>query len=826
MGYDLIIKYLSHSNPPKKLVVHTKGVIDNSRKITNSKITELAAIFHDVGKMNLGFQVKVNENTENDFRKLTHYELNYSHHAYISAYAFYCFCLANSQLLKDELGDGFQIELLAIIALIARHHGNLPDFKTFNPNKEFITKDCFYLSDKELSACKNFIENVKLPVIDFIESFSFLENKNIRQIDGFWGDSKYWKAFESLGNVGHFNKTPLKFYQETQFSFAALIQADKKDAGYINTQDKENITNFCKQFSVSFEDYLKTLEPYQNKPINQLRTSIRSEATANVSKILQESNKRVFDLTAPTGSGKTLSLLSIANEIIKQKGNFRVIYSLPFLSITEQVEKEVLSIFKGLEEFVQRIDSKSVNKDLQKLQEELDKKPSDEKHKELTAKQFQENTFEYPFIITTFVRFFEAFLKNKNADLLKLPSFSNCIFLIDEIQALPPRLYGFFVAYLDAFCRRFNSYAVVSTATMPNFGISRDDTKEFFSGYNLPPKLLSKNYFENDLFNRYIIDIQKEEIRIQELANKIITENKSVLCIVNTIDDSKDLFEELNKQIGLEEVCLLNTHFTPNDRKSKIEYAKLRLKYGKKIVLISTQLIEAGVDIDFPVLYRDMSIMPSIVQSAGRCNRNGKLDKGRVILFHLNNRGKNRSRLIYRGKDKKLLGFTINILNDLSYQEKELFNEQEAYFNKLQNDLMFGKHEQSGKQLNFIELIKEASFASLGQFKLIDEEYYGEVYQIYVPQNNSDNSFQRLELKVKALGSMISKDWNIINKLKGEIKILLKEMSNQIVQVRLKKHEIKPNFQNQEEVKGLMHLNIDDYDNVRGIKLSNDNLII
>lgn len=628
----------------------------------------------------------------------------------------------------------------------------------------------------------------------------------------------------SLDTKNHSNH--LRFYQETQFSFASLIQADKKDAGYIQTNDKENIKEFCSQYRLSFDSYLKTLEPFQDKPLNKLRTQIRNEVTSTISEFLKNDNSRVFDLTAPTGSGKTLSLLSLANEIIKQKGDFRIMYCLPFLSITEQVEREVLEIFKGQSQFVQRIDSKSINNEIQQLQEDLDNNPSESKFKELGTKQFQENIFEYPFIVTTFVRFFEAFMKNKNADLLKLPSFSNCIFLIDEIQALPPRLYGFFIAYLDAFCKRFNSYAIISTATMPDFELPTEDIKSFFPAYQIPPKLLSPSYFENVLFNRYSIEHQKDEVSISKLAQQLVEEKQSVLCIVNTIDDSKDLFEELKEYLEQQEICLLNTHFTPNDRKYKIEYAKLRLKSNKRIVLISTQLIEAGVDIDFPVLYRDMAIIPSIVQSAGRCNRNGKLEKGKVILINLNNRGKSRAKLIYRGKDSKLLYYTNRILNKPSYEEKSLFEEQKEYFKMLRKDLMFGEHEQSKEPLNFIELIKEAMFATLGKFKLIDDEYYGEAYRIYIPENTKDDAFDRLEQKVKELENIQNRDWGIIGKMKGEITTLLKEMSNQVLQIRLKKHETKPNFCNSEEIRGLSLLNFDDYNEVFGINLSTQNQII
>lgn len=807
------------SHPNKLLLSHIKGVVEITRTLTNLKTAELAAIFHDLGKMNLGFQVKVYPTIENDLEvQLSESEKRYSHHAYLSAYAFLCYYLMNGQGLKEYFGRHIsKNELLALIVIIAKHHGSLPNFLSADINNEkeqVLNKD-------EVNRLFEYLKKSNIPFDEFPKLFQ-LPHQSYSQL---LKDKKAEDFFTNIGLDTKSHSSYLKFYQETQFSFASLIQADKKDAGYIDTKDEQNVKKFCGQYRSSFTKYLKTLEPYQEKPLNKLRTQIRNEVTTNISKFLKESDSRVFDLTAPTGSGKTLSLLALADEIIEQKGDFRVMYCLPFLSITEQVEKEVLKIFKGQNDLVQRIDSKSINKDIQKLQEELDVEPSEEKYKELGIKQFQENIFEYPFIITTFVRFFEAFLKNRNADLLKLPSFSNCIFLIDEIQALPPRLYGFFVAYLDAFCKRFNSYAVISTATMPDFELPTIEVKEFFPNYQLPPKLLSKEYFNDDLFNRYTIEHQKNEIGILGLVQKIITENKSVLCIVNTIDDSKDLFEELGKYLEPQEICLLNTHFTPNDRKYKIDFAKLQLQHGKRIILISTQLIEAGVDIDFPVLYRDLAIIPSIVQSAGRCNRNGKLDKGRVVLFNLNNRGTSRSNLIYRGKDSKLLYYTKRILKNQSYQEKELFAEQKYYFKSIRKDLIFGEHEQGKETLDFIQLIKEAMFSTLGSFKLIDDDYFGNAYRIYIPNSYLDDNFMKLDEMVKDLECVEYGNWEALKILKDKISVLIKQMSGQIVQIRLKKGEVKPNFIGL-EVHGINLLDMSDYSYIRGVNLSVDNQII
>ncbi len=763
-----INKYKSHSK--KSLLTHTIGVVDIVKGLTNSSIAEISAIFHDVGKLNPNFQRKFDKS----FPKVG----NYSNHSTISAYAFWCFINTNAKKFSSTYGKSLSNnDVISIIMLIGKHHGNLPDFIPLA-----YTGNDYLFNEDEVKDALKLIDKSNLPIVEFTKkllSFTdftvMIKTPHLRQ------------SFIQFGFNHRINTNPLQYYQETQFSFASLLFADKKDAGCIDIDGKKNVAIFCKNYNNLLKKYLDTLKVFQDIPINKLRTTIRKEAVSTLGNQL-ETEKRVFDLTAPTGSGKTLMLLSLAGKIIENKCDFRIIYILPFLSITEQVEKEVYKIFKGQENHIQRIDSKSENSDFEKLQKELESNPDTDKINELLALQFAENTFSYPFVITTFVRFFETLLSNKNATLLKLPNLSKSIFLIDEIQSLPPRLYGFFVAYLDAFCRKFNSYAIVSTATMPNFELpEKKEIIDFFNEYQKPIKLLSDNYFNKKEFNRYKIVVRKETISVKELAYEIIQRKESVLVILNTIEDSKDLYKILSDSFSVEELFLLNTHFTPNDRKKKIKKVTERLKDNNKTILISTQLIEAGVDIDFPVLYRDMAVMSSIVQSAGRCNRNGKLEIGEVILFRLENHGKERSKLIYRGKDEKLLSFTKDELNGLTYKESELFSTQKSYFERLRKELLFGEHSQNSpkEDFDFIKDITYASFEKIGKFRLIDKNVFGESYNLYIPINEDDNSFEKLIKLHKKQKEAFQESLEKGLAQKSLIKAHLKKMSGQILQVRI-----------------------------------------
>lgn len=779
---------LLKSHPDKLLLKHVQGVIDNTKKLTNSRFAELVAMFHDLGKINPNFQDKL------DSQKAAS---GYANHAYLSAYAFFCaFCCnkKNADALKQflDVPELTQNDLIALSVTIAKHHGNLPDFTPVDYNGTGAS----ILSKDENYALFKFLEKGQdLPFYNFVNHFipidnfrEFLLNPKMQQ--------GYSERFTFNGDN---NEYALDFFIDYQFVFACVLQADKADAGNIGNiieEQKTAIQSFLSSFSLQLDSYLKKLK--QDTELNKLRTEIRENAIQNIQEGLKE-NKQVFELTAPTGSGKTLMLLSLASEIIKTKGSKRIIYGLPFLSITEQVEAEVLKIFEGNEDFIQRIDSKSENRRFEKVQEELDDNPSEEMIQEANIIEFQENTFAYPFVITTFVRFFETLLSNRNAELLKLPNFSNCIFLLDEIQALPPRLYGFFVAYLNRFCEKFGSYAIISTATQPNFELPKDNSValKFFKQYSKPYPLLPLSYFNNHLFNRYQIDFNKEPIDSETLKNSILSENSSTLVILNTIDDTKELYKLLLEEFDKEEVLLLNTHLTPRHRKIKIYLAKRRLRQNKHVVVVSTQLIEAGVDIDFPVLYRDFATIASIVQSAGRCNRNGTLSNlGIVKLFKLQNKGKIRSELIYIGRDKEILRFTKESFLNKKYQEKELIDVQKEFFLRIQSELNFAKHSQNSPSLefDFLKDIQECMYEKIGKFQLIDKHLFGEEIQYYVPWNYKDKNFEVLIKLQSELKVLIKKnaDRRCVRAKKKSIQILLKRMSGQIVQLRVNKNNVRP----------------------------------
>lgn len=810
MVHDLA-EYKSH--PEKLLKVHTSGVKEKTLKRTNSKIAELAALFHDLGKLNFNFQEKLNGNKS----------AGYSQHSYVSAFAFLNWYVCNredaNKILKIESNDITKVKIIS--AIILHHHGNLPNMDR-------------NLSDHTFSEMKLFLEDNfnQLPISEYLEQQLKFNHKPFDlSIKGWY---KSYIPDIDLGKKGkdyeieHWQNGALNYFLETQFSFASLIESDKRDAGDNNTFNCSKLID-CSIVGLnnSLTRLFGNLASSSNiSELNNLRTAIRIEAVANVSNLLVN-GQRVFTLTAPTGAGKTFTLLDIARTIQNHDRTAGIIFALPFLSITDQVQSIISEVLK-IDAI--SINSKSINDSIESAQAKLEIEQSEDALKELLVEDFIENTFDHPLIITTFVQLFETFLSNRNSTLLKLPNFANRIFLIDELQALPPRLYIFFSAWLDEFCRRHNSYAVLSTATMPNLRVFEkkelienskyklSNPNLLFKNYQLPHELLEPTkYFECNVFNRYVINVIKDDFSIESLASQVLNKKESVLIILNTIQDTKDLYDELSE---CSNVFLLNTHFTPQDRLERIEEVK-KLLASQKVILISTQLIEAGVDIDFPIVYRDLCPLPSLIQSAGRCNRNKKIDLGSVYFVRiLNRKGKYSSELIYKKEASLFLEFIRENVRG-SIQEKELFQIQKKFFEKIAQNLEVGRYDE--ENMNLIEEVNNAQFENVGKFQLINNNTFGSQYQFFVSESDEDYRFEELD---NLIGDVKQADFSLIKQQKIKIATKIKSMSNRVVSVRLYNVSDLPPLASPKMVCGIYKLHTSNYCKIKGVILNIEDVFL
>jgi CRISPR-associated endonuclease/helicase Cas3 len=801
------------SHPDKTLEEHICGVIEKSRKYSSLPIVEVASLFHDLGKINPNFQAKLKGDKVR----------GYSHHAYLSVLAFvYCFKANQSEilnLLRAKSKDDCVLKILQIVTIIAYHHGDIPNLDGM-PNMDEIESAAYFLNKNTLPFSDFLIQKLNQNFKPFSVDFDEREFRRVAK-------------YNSLVHEKIWTKNALENFSDTQFAFASLIQADKRDAGrndYFQTEEKIAHSIFEIDCSLGQKFMTHESEPNPTK-LNQLRTSIRIEATKNIEKYLNL-NQRIFTLTAPTGAGKTFTLLSLARQIQKQKGNLGIIYALPFLSITEQVQnilKEDLNV-----DFL-AINSKTQNRNIEEAQKAYEFNPTNENLQRLIQLDFAEQTFDHPFIVTTFVQLFETLLSNKNSVLLKLPNFRNRIFLIDEFQSIPPRLYIFFSALLDDFCKRNNSYAILSTATMPKLDFPIKDYLPvemkpdlLFRDYHLPIELSEfDKYFSQPVFNRYQIDwIDNDNFLMSDLAEHIINQGQSCLVILNTIADTKSLYDELLAKLMDIRIILLNTHFIPEDRIKKIETAKNLLESGKQIILISTQLIEAGVDIDFPIVYRDLCPLPSLVQSAGRCNRNKKVDKGQVYFFQLQKmQGKPSSEIIYKKEAAEFLKFSKKKIQS-GIEEKDLFKIQSEFFDFIRDNLTIGEFDYGFNQRsNMIECINKAQFEMLGNFQLINKDTFGEQYRYYIPKDDNDDAYDKL---VEILSSLNNTEtFEKRKQIKIRLNNELKSLENRILNVRITNNQTTPLYSNSDEKFGIRVLaDLNKYSFDKGLELGTTNQML
>lgn len=390
--------------------------------------------------------------------------------------------------------------------------------------------------------------------------------------------------------------------------YSALVDADFLDTERFMNEDGAERGGYD-SVSILYERLSGYIEPWLKiennmREINTIRTSILKQCIEK-----GKSERGLFSLTVPTGGGKTVSSLAFALEHAMKNGMDRVIYVIPYTSIIEQnagVFRKILG------------DKNVVEHHANVLDNERDKETGLTELHKLSAENW-----DAPVIVTTNVQFFESLFSNRVSKCRKLHNIANSIIIFDEAQMIPFNYMKPCVKAIEELICNYNATAVLCTATQPAldkwFEKSRiiEICKDFKSNY---------------------IKLKRTEIKdIGRLSKKglkkEICKNNQILIIVN----KKKCAQEIYKSLPAEGAYHLSTYMTPEHRKRVIEEIKKKLGEGKTVRLVSTSLIEAGVDIDFPVVMREKAGIDSIVQAAGRCNREGKrtLNESKVWVFEL-----------------------------------------------------------------------------------------------------------------------------------------------------------------------------------------------
>ncbi len=355
------------------------------------------------------------------------------------------------------------------------------------------------------------------------------------------------------------------------------------------------------------EQYVENREKESKGRINDLRKEIHLACLNAAS-----NNPGVFKLNVPTGGGKTLSSLSFALEHAGRYGMKRVIYVIPYTSIIEQTAQEFRLVFG----------ENSVLEHHSNLAEENDSEQS----------RFAAENWDAPLIVTTSVQFFESLYSCKNKRCRKLHNIANSVIILDEAQALPTDYLKPCLFALKSLQRDFGCSVVLCTATQPSI----ENEGKFDIGWQ---KSEVQSLIGVELEERLAREMKRVDVEFlgnlsqAELIDHFFSQGeKSALFIVNLTHQAQLLFSELKKCSGLR-VYHLSARMCPAHRLNVLNEIRRRLKHGEQTILVATRVVEAGVDISFPIVYRDQCGLDSLAQSAGRCNRHGEKDCGKVFYY-------------------------------------------------------------------------------------------------------------------------------------------------------------------------------------------------
>lgn len=697
--------FYSHNNPKRELKIHLRDVscrmndfiLQASLQMDKNilcKVGRLIGLGHDFGKYTTYFQNHL----------LKQIETPKANHGYVSA--LFTFYLINKFVYKEEHNEKDKIfSLLAYISVL-HHHGNLENLDSdciSNSQKGLNRRSILESQLEDLLKRKKEIEKeymelgINIDLEDFIAEYDELIHA-IRDLSFDYDD------FE--------DEEKEYFYSVLMFLYSVLIDSDKREAAgteFIKRREiPKNIVDIYKK-----EEFADTV----NNRINRFREEVYNKVMNKVSQISLDNH--LLSLTSPTGSGKTLTsfaaALHLREKIKNEKGYIpRIIYSLPFTSIIDQNYDRLSDVLSKLKGFELNRESYIIKHhhlaDISYIK--------DDKEKALDEALLLIESWESEVIVTTFIQFLYTVLGYKNSFLKKFHNIAGSIILLDEVQNIPVEYWPLINKALKQLAKYFDCYIILLTATKPLIFNDKEVT-ELLDNH--------ESYFNQ--LDRTKIICNLEEKTIENLVDDFMDRydnNNSYLLVLNTILSSLKVYKKLKAKLAdkffdvKNNLYYLSTNIYPKERQRRIKEIRDRVKAGDKLVVVSTQVVEAGVDIDMNVIYRDLGPIDSIIQVAGRGNREWSPYCSKVYVYNLKDSTRPYSAMVYGSihynRSKELLHGYNEIL------ESEYYSLVDEFFTKLKEG-----YSDVDESENLILAMQELNFNgtenSLSSFRLIDERY-------------------------------------------------------------------------------------------------------
>jgi len=572
---------------PHLLTEHLNKTANKSGKFAsefgNKDWAELAGFLHDLGKYHPAWQSYLRRKT-GYYDTEAHIENTGNRPNHSQAGTTYLF-----ELFKNSKAA----KILSYI--IGGHHTGLPDWEPQLHSRLMDENQCLIKDDlvrvKQVEEAKQFLDKPIPSSIPAIYKTSI--DKNSSEQLHLW----------------------------IRMLFSCLVDADFLDTEkYMDEKERGGYLSI-NELKERFDNYMsgKKSENELNKKRNGIFKRCREKA---------ELKPGFFSLTVPTGGGKTLASMAFALEHAIKYDKKRIIVAIPYTSIIEQTAK-VFKYGADIDEKIEKLKAsgKFLFGEDQVIEHHSNLDPENESSKNRLATE----NWDAPIIVTTNVQLFESLFKNRTSACRKLHNIANSIIILDEAQMLPQGYFRPILSVLKGLVNHFGVTVVLMSATQPALKgkigayVNSLEGLEYVTEIIDDPDSLAKD------FKRVEIILPKEmnKTKCWEEVAEELTIYDQVLCIVNTRNDCRQLHSKMpNGTIHL------SGFMCGEERSEIISDIKKKLKNSEKIRVISTQLVEAGVDIDFPVVYRALTGFDSIAQAAGRCNRENKLKEGgKVVVF-------------------------------------------------------------------------------------------------------------------------------------------------------------------------------------------------
>lgn len=754
--------------------------IKNTNAVANfiKEVFISTIMFHDYGKVNENFQVEKMGNPNFISKKLS----IGSQHSILSAYLFINYYVVKTTNYFKEQKE--QIKLARIICAfsdtILRHHSPVIDIKKIG-NHELSSELKSYLPFIGLE--KPF-EHIDLILRDKKKiQQKVYDNKDIKDYPLYTLikiNFSLLTAADYLATLSY--QKDVKLPDSNDKRWWGILSDERKSQllnQFINSAEynKQALANLRKQTKNSAENYH---ERTQNN-LNVLRSMMLDEVIQTLRNNIQE---RLFYLKAPTGAGKTNISLAIAMDIIsKDKSLNKVFYVFPFTTLITQTYKSITQTLKLSPSEIVQLHSKA----------EWNKRNAEEKKDGLYEADWEnhiENLFvHYPFTLLSHIKFFDVLKGNKKEANYLLHRFSNSIVIIDELQSYSPKFWDHINYFITHYANALNMRFILMSATLPEIGkLALNPRQKWIDLISKPEK-----YFQNENFSgrtkfdfsllekEKAIDLNFLSKFIAEKGKQYANENSGmvkIICEFIIKKTASDFYQIASKEKNFSDysILILSGSILSPRREEIVNnlQSKKWLKNNPKVLIISTQVVEAGVDIDMDIGFKDTSLIDSDEQLAGRVNRNAKKNNSKVYLFNINKEDS-----IYRNDER--IEFQKS---EIDIKEHELILKSKE-FNRLY-DKIIDKHLTNRSQLirKFDEYLEHLQFLRYGQvdkeFKLID--------------NSSGSVFIPLELKIEVFSkseTILMKKMDIISdedkRVQGKIlfnsyeKIILNRMNNFII---------------------------------------------